>query len=225
MLFPSLPPSTTHELPISAPVSDGVLRPRLVRCRGDHCASLCALQESNMVSVSHAKCRRCIYRCIAAQVSPTCKGIGSLPGVAITHHGTCICICRLAELVAANAPSGSSGSNSRRRHSEFAIDAAHELARFIFDNLTPAMPNDDEAGNSSRHKTVEDAPNMLQGKIILKSAAYICPSANLSPASTSSSSGMHELQPNQRLKKEKCVSCLLYAKSEASTGSSEHCVS
>lgn len=159
-------------------------------------------------------------------MSPTCKGIGSLPGVAITHHGTCICICRLAELVAdANAPSGSSGSssgsNSRRRHSEFAIDAAHELARFIFDNLTPAMPNDDEAGN----RTVEDAPNMLLGKIILKSAAYICPSANLSPASTSSSSGMHELQLNQRLKKEKSVSCLLYAKSEASTGSSEHCVS
>lgn len=176
-----------------------------------------------MVSVSHAKCRRCIYRCIAAQVSPTCKGIGSLPGVAITHHGTCICICRLAELVAdANAPSG---SNSRRRHSEFAIDAAHELARFIFDNLTPAIPNDDEAGNSSSHRTVEDAPNMLQGKIILKSAAYICPSANLSPASTSSSSGMHELQPNERLKQEKSVSCLLYAKSEASTGSSEHCVS
>lgn len=157
-----------------------------------------------------------------------CKGKGSLPGVPITHHGTCICIYRLVELVAANAPNGSSSTNSgsgsssssRRRHSEFAIDAAHELARFIFDNLTPAMPNDDEAGNSS-NRTFEDAPNMLQGKIILKSAAYICPSANLSPASSTSSSGM----PNQRLKKQKSVSCLLYAKSEASTGSSEHCVS
>lgn len=152
------------------------------------------------------------------------KGNWSLPGVAITHHGTCICICRLAELVAASSSSSisssGSGSSSRRRHSEFAIDAAHELARFIFDNLTPATPNDDEAGNS-KNITVEDASNMLQGKIILKSAAYICPSANLSPASSTASSGM----PNQRLKKEKSVSCLLYAKSEASTGSSEHCVS
>lgn len=151
---------------------------------------------------------------------------------AITHHGTCICICRLAELVAANTPHGSRSSS---RHSEFAIDAAHELARFIYDNLTPAMPNDDEAGNGTGNgnKTVENSPNMLQGKIILKSAAYICPSANLSPASNLVSLGNAEseaeLQPKERLERPKKelepVSCLLHAKSEASTGSSEHCVS
>lgn len=147
--------------------------------------------------------------------------------MAIIHHGTCICIYRLAELVAANT---SNGSGISSRHSEFAIDAAHELARFIFDNLTPAMPNDDEASNGNR--TVEDSPNMLQGKIILKSAAYICPSANLSPASKLVPSGIPEseaeLQPKESLERPKeaeTVSCLLHAKSEASTGSSEHCVS
>ncbi|KAH8263371.1 hypothetical protein KR044_007812 [Drosophila immigrans] len=41
----------------------------------------------------------------------------------------------LAELVAANPQNAT-------RHSEFAIDAAHELARFIFDNLAPSLPND-----------------------------------------------------------------------------------
>lgn len=93
------------------------------------------------------------------------------------------------------------------------------------------MPNDDEAG--SGNKTVENSPNMLQGKIILKSAAYICPSANLSPASNLVSLGIAEseaeLQPKERLERPKkqveTVSCLLHAKSEASTGNSEHCVS
>ncbi|XP_034472167.1 beta-1,3-glucosyltransferase [Drosophila innubila] len=82
----------------------------------------------------------------------------------------------LAELVAVNALNAT-------RHSEFAIDAAHELARFIFDNLAPSVPND--------------------GKIILKSAAYICPS----PESVS-----------------KPVSCVLHAKPETATGNAVHCV-
>ncbi|KAH8405112.1 hypothetical protein KR222_001715 [Zaprionus bogoriensis] len=107
---------------------------------------------------------------------------------------------RLAELVAANAPNA-------RRHSEFAIDAAHELARFIFDNLTPAMPNDDEGTNSSTtdgNSTLPDddsagSSNMLQRKIILKSAAYICPSASLSPAGSLPSSGMQVGKPKQKL--------------------------
>ncbi|SPP86096.1 blast:Beta-1%2C3-glucosyltransferase [Drosophila guanche] len=74
---------------------------------------------------------------------------------------TGVLLRRLAELVALNAQNG-------YRHSEFAIDAAHELARFIFDNLTPVTDpelKDDPAA----------AGATLERKIILKSADYICP--------------------------------------------------
>ncbi|XP_017056521.1 uncharacterized protein LOC108098236 isoform X2 [Drosophila ficusphila] len=62
---------------------------------------------------------------------------------------------RLAELVAVNAQNSS-------LHSDFSIDASHELARFIYDNVSPTSGSVD--------------PGMSR-KIVLKSASYICPTA------------------------------------------------
>ncbi|XP_030377697.1 beta-1,3-glucosyltransferase isoform X2 [Scaptodrosophila lebanonensis] len=110
----------------------------------------------------------------------------------------------LAELVAINAS---------KRHSEFAIDAAHELARYLFDNLSPNASGKLKAPyNSVNGKGgAEDGTDgqMLQHKIILKSAAYICPRANVSPSLSSPSSA--SLSP-----KTTDVPCLLHAKPETS---------
>ncbi|XP_060666011.1 beta-1,3-glucosyltransferase-like [Drosophila nasuta] len=128
----------------------------------------------------------------------------------------------LAELVAANP-------QNVTRHSEFAIDAAHELARFIFDNLAPSLPNDDDDDDdddSSRNSVEKD---LLQRRIILKSAAYICPSANLSPAwsgelpSPETPKGKRTITTKSKLKP-KPVSCMLHATPETAAGNVEHCV-
>ncbi|KAH8318997.1 hypothetical protein KR067_003516 [Drosophila pandora] len=67
---------------------------------------------------------------------------------------TGVLLRRLVELTVPNARNSS-------RPSEFSIDASHELARFIFDNLS----------QDPRHGAA------MSGKIILKNAAYICPTA------------------------------------------------
>ncbi|KAL7740663.1 hypothetical protein ACLKA6_000036 [Drosophila palustris] len=153
----------------------------------------------------------------------------------------------LAELVAVNALNAT-------RNSEFAIDAAHELARFIFDNLAPSVPNDDDdvddgrrnsKGNSNSDSIDKDDDKvLLQRKIILKSAAFICPSASLSPtwshASSETPPGARkatakgasnvpktetETEPESESESEsKPVSCVLHAKPEMGTGNTEHCV-
>ncbi|KAH8298032.1 hypothetical protein KR018_004790 [Drosophila ironensis] len=69
---------------------------------------------------------------------------------------TGVLLQRLVELVAPNTR-----HNNSQRASEFSIDASHELARFIFDNLS----REPQPGAA------------LSGKVILKSATYICPSA------------------------------------------------
>ncbi|KAH8281459.1 hypothetical protein KR054_000731 [Drosophila jambulina] len=107
---------------------------------------------------------------------------------------------RLTELVALNAQNNS-------RPSEFSIDASHELARFIFDNL---RPEDDEHCEAA-----------LSRKIILKNAAYICPMAIPAESPKSPTGGT--------------PSCALYAKPKEPYGApmsasttlgdrKEHCV-
>lgn len=140
----------------------------------------------------------------------------------------------LAELVAVNAFNAT-------RHSEFAIDASHELARFIFDNLAPSVPNDDDDGkrnSSSNSNNINkgDDKDLLQRRIILKSAAYICPSASLSPAWSLASSetppgaritttkGVSNVPQTERDSESKPVPCMLHAKPETATGNSVHCV-
>ncbi|XP_030555941.1 beta-1,3-glucosyltransferase [Drosophila novamexicana] len=133
----------------------------------------------------------------------------------------------LVELVAVNAPNAT-------RHSEFAIDAAHELARFIFDNLAPAVPNaDDDDGktrssssSSSRNninigKRDVDFVDMLQRKIILKSADYICPWARVSPAWSLASS---ETTAKKQAPASEPLPCFLHAKPEVAAGNAAHCV-
>ncbi|XP_017154258.1 beta-1,3-glucosyltransferase isoform X1 [Drosophila miranda] len=101
---------------------------------------------------------------------------------------TGVLLRRLAELVALSAQNAT-------RHSEFAIDASHELARFIFDNLTP----DTDRGLKEDHIGGPEGET-LERKIILKSAAYICPTALLHSSPETGTS--------------KPVPCLLYAKPE-----------
>ncbi|EDW28229.1 GL19087, partial [Drosophila persimilis] len=101
---------------------------------------------------------------------------------------TGVLLRRLAELVALSAQNAT-------RHSEFAIDASHELARFIFDNLTPDTDRglkEDPIGGPEGET--------LERKIILKTAAYICPTALLHSSPETGTS--------------KPVPCLLYAKPE-----------
>ncbi|EDW03043.1 GH10709 [Drosophila grimshawi] len=144
----------------------------------------------------------------------------------------------LVELVAANAPNAT-------RHSEFAIDAAHELARFIFDNLAPDVTNDDDANGSSYSKNIHNdkeddgSDDMLQRKIILKSADYICPWTNMSPAgslaspetgarpttaTTTTTTTRKGIPHVPALATAAPVSCVLHAKPEATSGNAVHCV-
>ncbi|XP_022229332.2 uncharacterized protein LOC111078782 isoform X2 [Drosophila obscura] len=106
---------------------------------------------------------------------------------------TGVLLRRLAELVALNAQNGN-------RHSEFAIDASHELARFIFDNFTPDTPKPGPKSDPVDGET-------LERKIILKSAAYICPTAAgpLHSPETGMGTGTGTRKP---------VPCMLYAKPE-----------
>ncbi|XP_030240077.1 beta-1,3-glucosyltransferase [Drosophila navojoa] len=134
----------------------------------------------------------------------------------------------LVELVALNAPNAT-------RHSEFAIDAAHELARFIFDNIAPADDgSSSSSGSGSRSNNVDsnisisrddnDFVDMLQRKIILKSADYICPWARVSPAWSLGSLETTAAAPAAAAKESKPVSCVLHAKPEMAAGSAVHCV-
>ncbi|XP_052837294.1 uncharacterized protein LOC128253141 isoform X3 [Drosophila gunungcola] len=65
---------------------------------------------------------------------------------------TGVLLRRLAEVVASN-------TQNITLRSDFSIDASHELARFIYDNVSP----DPHAGTP------------VSARIILKSASYICP--------------------------------------------------
>ncbi|XP_017023814.1 beta-1,3-glucosyltransferase [Drosophila kikkawai] len=88
---------------------------------------------------------------------------------------------RLTKLVALNAQNNS-------RPSEFSIDASHELARFIFDNIRP-----DDDGDHPEHRVAA-----LSRKIILKNVPYICPMAITTQSPKSPTRG--------------APSCALYAK-------------
>ncbi|XP_017130877.1 beta-1,3-glucosyltransferase isoform X1 [Drosophila elegans] len=65
---------------------------------------------------------------------------------------TGVLLRRLAEVVASN-------TQNITLRSDFSIDASHELARFIYDNISP----DPHAGTP------------MSARIVLKSASYICP--------------------------------------------------
>ncbi|XP_070069736.1 beta-1,3-glucosyltransferase [Drosophila takahashii] len=67
---------------------------------------------------------------------------------------TGVMLRRMVELVVHNA-------HNITLNSDFSIDASHELARFIYDNVSP--------------NPQERTP--MSGKILLKSASYICPTA------------------------------------------------
>ncbi|KAL9874453.1 beta-1,3-glucosyltransferase isoform 1-T2 [Glossina fuscipes fuscipes] len=112
-------------------------------------------------------------------------------------------------------------SNSNQQHSthsEFSIDAAHELARFIYDNVqiieetaakhavTKVLKNDNlslpvnakqtsAAASSDTSKIIENVVKkrylMKMRKIIMKKAAYICPKAKWNGSLDNNKCAMH----------------------------------
>ncbi|XP_068151363.1 uncharacterized protein [Drosophila tropicalis] len=108
----------------------------------------------------------------------------------------------LAELVALDAQNVS-------RHSEFSIDASHELARFVFDNFTPDGEyenDDDDSYNKVQHQQRGD---IWKRKIILKSAAYICPAATMASLAPQE---MSQERTKRRIKDNMDVGCAMHAK-------------
>ncbi|XP_068151362.1 beta-1,3-glucosyltransferase isoform X1 [Drosophila tropicalis] len=136
----------------------------------------------------------------------------------------------LAELVALDAQNVS-------RHSEFSIDASHELARFVFDNFTPDGEyenDDDDSYNKVQHQQRGD---IWKRKIILKSAAYICPAATMASLAPQE---MSQERTKRRIKDNMDVGCAMHAKPDmaltmppppstaspvtVTTGNSKNCV-